>query len=96
MTERRTGREVDGIRFALKLTCSEESERVSELKRISGSGNLLNDQLASESEGIKDAIHGFDDASVCLLNRVNQRGQADWSGGRAISRTSACHPTSST
>lgn len=40
----------------------EESERVSELKRISGTGNLPADQLASESEGIKEAIHGFDDA----------------------------------
>ena len=42
----------------------EESERVSELKRISGTGNLPADQLASESEGIKEAIHGFDDAYV--------------------------------
>ena len=40
---------------------------MSELKRISGSDNLRNDQLASESEGIKDAIHGFDDAYVLIF-----------------------------
>ncbi|KAK8847554.1 serine/threonine-protein phosphatase 2B catalytic subunit A1 [Kwoniella newhampshirensis] len=40
----------------------EESERVSELKSISGTNNLPAGMLASGAEGIKDAIQGFDDA----------------------------------
>ena len=42
----------------------EESERVSELKSISGSEALPAGMLASGAEGIKDAIQGFDDAYV--------------------------------
>lgn len=41
---------------------SEESERVSELKSISGSSKLPYGTLASGAEGIKDAINTFDDA----------------------------------
>ncbi|WVN89294.1 serine/threonine-protein phosphatase 2B catalytic subunit A1 [Cryptococcus depauperatus CBS 7841] len=40
----------------------EESERVSELKSISGSNALPAGMLASGSEGIKEAIQGFEDA----------------------------------
>ncbi|KAJ7033094.1 serine/threonine-protein phosphatase 2B catalytic subunit A1 [Mycena alexandri] len=40
----------------------EESERVSELKSVSGSNKLPYGTLASGSEGIKDAINGFEDA----------------------------------
>ncbi|KAG6332340.1 hypothetical protein ID866_6750 [Astraeus odoratus] len=40
----------------------EESEKVSELKSISGSGKLPYGTLALGTEGIKDAITGFEDA----------------------------------
>ena len=40
----------------------EESERVSELKSINGTGALPAGMLASGAEGIKEAIQGFDDA----------------------------------
>ncbi|KAJ7155446.1 serine/threonine-protein phosphatase 2B catalytic subunit A1 [Mycena crocata] len=40
----------------------EESEKVSELKSVSGSSKLPYGTLASGSEGIKNAITGFDDA----------------------------------
>ncbi|THU96240.1 Metallo-dependent phosphatase [Dendrothele bispora CBS 962.96] len=40
----------------------EESERVSELKNVSGSSKLPYGTLASGSEGIKEAIKGFEDA----------------------------------
>ncbi|KAJ7150941.1 serine/threonine-protein phosphatase 2B catalytic subunit A1 [Mycena crocata] len=40
----------------------EESEKVSELKSVSGSNRLPYGTLASGSEGIKDAISGFEDA----------------------------------
>lgn len=40
----------------------EESERVSELKSMSGSAKLPAGTLALGAEGIKDAIKGFDDA----------------------------------
>jgi len=40
----------------------EESEKVSELKSVSGSTKLPYGTLASGTEGIKDAIQGFDDA----------------------------------
>ncbi|WVQ98222.1 serine/threonine-protein phosphatase 2B catalytic subunit A1 [Kwoniella sp. CBS 9459] len=40
----------------------EESERVSELKSISGSNALPAGMLASGAEGIKEAIQGFEDA----------------------------------
>lgn len=45
---------------------SEESEKVSELKSISGSGKLPYGTLALGTEGIKDAITGFEDAYVAL------------------------------
>jgi serine/threonine-protein phosphatase 2B catalytic subunit len=40
----------------------EESEKVSELKSVSGSSQLPYGTLASGTEGLKDAIAGFDDA----------------------------------
>ncbi|THG98897.1 hypothetical protein EW026_g3375 [Hermanssonia centrifuga] len=40
----------------------EESEKVSELKSVSGSGKLPYGTLALGAEGIKDAITGFEDA----------------------------------
>lgn len=40
----------------------EESERVSELKSLSGSSTLPAGLLANGAEGIKEAIQGFDDA----------------------------------
>jgi serine/threonine-protein phosphatase 2B catalytic subunit len=40
----------------------EESEKVSELKSVSGSSRLPYGTLALGSEGIKDAINGFEDA----------------------------------
>jgi hypothetical protein len=49
----------------LNHTRSEESERVSELKSMSGSSKLPYGALALGAEGIKDAIKGFDDA--CAL-----------------------------
>jgi hypothetical protein len=42
----------------------EESERVSELKSVSGSTKLPYGTLALGAEGIKDAIQSFDDACV--------------------------------
>ncbi|KAF7369893.1 Serine/threonine-protein phosphatase [Mycena sanguinolenta] len=42
----------------------EESEKVSELKSVSGSSKLPYGTLASGSEGIKNAITGFEDACV--------------------------------
>ena len=40
----------------------EESEKVSELKNMSGSTKLPYGTLALGAEGIKDAISGFEDA----------------------------------
>jgi serine/threonine-protein phosphatase 2B catalytic subunit len=42
----------------------EESEKVSELKSVSGSSKLPYGTLALGSEGIKEAITGFEDAYV--------------------------------
>ena len=42
----------------------EESEKVSELKSVSGSSKLPYGTLASGTEGIREAINGFDDAWV--------------------------------
>jgi hypothetical protein len=47
---------------------SEESERVSELKSISGSSRLPYGTLALGAEGIKMAIKSFDDACVFNLS----------------------------
>jgi serine/threonine-protein phosphatase 2B catalytic subunit len=42
----------------------EESEKVSELKSVSGSSRLPYGTLALGTEGIREAINGFDDAYV--------------------------------
>lgn len=47
----------------------EESEKVSELKSVSGSNKLPYGTLASGTEGIRDAINGFEDALV--LHRLS-------------------------
>lgn len=61
-----------------RLTSREESERVSELKSISGSTSLPAGMLASGAEGIKEAIQGFDDAYVgpCFIAGPITDGQA--------------------
>lgn len=46
------------------MVLSEESERVSELKNVSGSGKLPYGTLALGAEGIKEAITSFEDAYV--------------------------------
>lgn len=46
------------------LPCSEESEKVSELKSVSASNQLPYGTLASSSEDVKDSINGFVDAYV--------------------------------
>ena len=46
----------------MMLMIREESERVSELKSISGLESLPAGMLASGAEGIREAIQGFDDA----------------------------------
>jgi len=45
----------------------EESEKVSELKSVLGSSKLPYGTLASGTEGIRDAIKGFDDACVIFI-----------------------------
>jgi hypothetical protein len=44
----------------------EESEKVSELKIVSGSNKLPYGTLALGAEGIKDAINNFEDAYVII------------------------------
>ena len=47
---------------SLTILLSEESERVSELKSMTGSSKLPYGTLALGAEGIKEVIKGFDDA----------------------------------
>ena len=49
----------------------EESEKVSELKSVLGSSKLPYGTLASGTEGIRDAINGFDDACVIFDLSIN-------------------------
>ncbi|TFK70822.1 Metallo-dependent phosphatase [Pluteus cervinus] len=65
----------------------EESEKVSELKSVTGSNKLPYGTLASGQEGIKEAINGFDDARKSDIE--NERlppdlYDADSEEGRAI------------
>jgi serine/threonine-protein phosphatase 2B catalytic subunit len=54
--------------------CREESERVSELKSVSGSSKLpYGTLLASGAEGIRKAITGFDEACVWFLLLLPRR-----------------------
>lgn len=63
-----------------------------ELKSITGSAKLPYGTLALGTEGIKDAISGFDDAYVCLLfsySRAHLRLDEN-----RISKMNAYHPSS--
>jgi serine/threonine-protein phosphatase 2B catalytic subunit len=51
----------------LNYSLREESERVSELKSMSGSSKLPFGTLALGAEGIKEAIKGFNDACVLFI-----------------------------
>lgn len=69
---------------------SEESEKVSELKSMTGSNKLPYGTLASGSEGIRDAITGFEDAYVPLSPSRKPRNLTSFCtpAGSQISRTS--------
>lgn len=65
----------------------EESEKVSELKSVSGSNKLPYGTLASGAEGIRDAINGFDDARKSDIENERlppELFDADSEEGRAI------------
>ena len=49
----------------------EESEKVSELKSVLGSSKLPYGTLASGTEGIRDAINGFDEACVIFFGLIH-------------------------
>ncbi|KAJ6494234.1 Metallo-dependent phosphatase-like protein [Mycena sanguinolenta] len=85
----------------------EESERVSELKSVSGSSKLPYGTLASGSEGIKNAITGFDDARKSdienerlppdLVDAESEEGKALMSsGGQSNPSSGASSPMPST
>jgi hypothetical protein len=65
----------------------EESEKVGELKSITGSAKLPYGTLALGTEGIKDAISGFDDAYVSPSPNSSADPRLD---GNRISKTNAC------
>ncbi|KAF9259137.1 Metallo-dependent phosphatase [Marasmius fiardii PR-910] len=74
----------------------EDAEKVSELKTASGTGKLPYGTLASGSEGIKEAIRGFDDARKSDIE--NERlppdlYDADSEEGRAILATGSLPAT---
>jgi hypothetical protein len=76
----------------------EESEKVSELKSVSGSNKLPYGTLALGSEGIKDAITGFEDAYVCVCTfdyPNTDLTASSLTGGNRISRTNVSHPSCS-
>ena len=78
--------------------CREESEKVSELKSVSGSNKLPYGTLALGSEGIKDAITGFEDACVSIhASAHNSISPSDiLTDGSPISRMSVCRLNFST
>ncbi|KAJ7794655.1 serine/threonine-protein phosphatase 2B catalytic subunit A1 [Mycena olivaceomarginata] len=79
----------------------EESEKVSELKSVSGSNKLPYGTLASGSEGIKEAINGFEDARKSdienerlppeLFDASSEEGKALLSSSSSIPSTPAEH-----
>ena len=75
---------------------SEESERVSELKSMSGSSKLPYGTLALGAEGIKDAIRGFDDAYAlvffAIFIRTYVHDHTPLLDVNLILKTSDCHP----
>lgn len=81
----------------MDLLLREESEKVSELKSVSGSNKLPYGTLALGSEGIKEAITGFEDAYVSTFalpsTDLTASSLAD---ENRISRTSVSHPSYST
>ncbi|TCD68369.1 3',5'-cyclic-nucleotide phosphodiesterase (PDEase) (3':5'-CNP) [Steccherinum ochraceum] len=80
----------------------EESEKVSELKSISGSARLPYGTLALGAEGIKDAITGFDDARKSdienerlppdLYDAASEEGKAILSSGPGTPEGTAAVP----
>jgi hypothetical protein len=81
----------------IDLVLREESEKVSELKSVSGSNKLPYGTLALGSEGIKDAITGFEDAYVSTFILPNTDLTASFlTDENRISRTSVSHPSYST
>ncbi|KAJ7289409.1 serine/threonine-protein phosphatase 2B catalytic subunit A1 [Mycena rebaudengoi] len=84
----------------------EESEKVSELKSVSGSTRLPYGTLASGSEGIKNAITGFDDARKSdienerlppdLIDVGSEEGKAMMSSASTSSSASSSMPTTPT
>jgi hypothetical protein len=83
--------------FNIYLGYREESEKVSELKSVSGSNKLPYGTLALGSEGIKDAITGFEDAYVFIFEHPRISFSLSFlTGGNRISRTSVCRRTFST
>ncbi|TFK28510.1 serine/threonine-protein phosphatase 2B catalytic subunit A1 [Coprinopsis marcescibilis] len=73
----------------------EESEKVSELKAVSGSAKLPYGTLASGSEGIKEAITGFEDARRSDIENERlppELFDADSEEGRALISSSSSLP----
>ncbi|KAJ7897640.1 Metallo-dependent phosphatase-like protein [Mycena olivaceomarginata] len=87
-------------------TVREESEKVSELKSISGSSKLPYGTLASGSEGIKNAITGFHDARKSdienerlppeLVDAESEEGKALMSSGSSVPSSGASSPLPTT
>ncbi len=77
----------------LMLDYREESEKVSELKSVSGSNTLPYGTLASGSEGIKEAISSFDDALVFRYLHILHETDVPFLGGSPILRTNVFLPT---
>lgn len=70
---------------------SEESEKVSELKSVSGSSRLPYGTLASGAEGIKEAISSFDDACVSCSEIDFCAPHPYYLGGNRILRMNVSH-----
>lgn len=76
----------------------EESEKVSELKSVTGSSKLPYGTLASGSEGIKEAISGFDDARKSDIENERlppELFDADSEEGKAILSSQPTTPSES-
>ncbi|GLB39091.1 putative serine threonine-protein phosphatase [Lyophyllum shimeji] len=76
----------------------EESEKVSELKSVSGSNKLPYGTLASGSEGIKEAIQGFDDARKSDIENERlppELFDADSEEGKALMSSQPATPSDS-
>ncbi|KAF9057178.1 serine/threonine-protein phosphatase 2B catalytic subunit A1 [Panaeolus papilionaceus] len=74
----------------------EESEKVSELKSVSGSNTLPYGTLASGAEGIRETINGFDDARKSDIENERlppELFDADSDEGKAILTASSSGPS---